>query len=97
MDDFLAYPMEEKPPQNSTPELQAMAMFRRGLCIEDQQIMDELLQQAGQHWPLQSLAGHLTPLEFALFSMLLEQKKAVEKLRIKIAKLSDSPVHPPFP
>jgi hypothetical protein len=97
MDDFLAYPLEAKLPHHSNPELQAMAKFRRALCIEDQLVMDELLHQASQHWPLQSLAGHMSPLEFALFSMLLEQKKVVEKLRIQIARLSDSPVHPPFP
>jgi hypothetical protein len=97
MDDFLAYPIEAKPPQDSNPELQAIAKFRRALCIEDQLVMDELLHQASQHWPLQTLAGHLTPQEFALFSMLLEQNKVVEKLRIQIARLSGSPVHPPFP
>jgi hypothetical protein len=70
MDDFLAYPMELKPAPESNSEMQTIAMFRRCLLIEDQQVMDSLLRRAIRHWPLQSLAEHMTPLEFMLLSML---------------------------
>jgi hypothetical protein len=97
MDNFLAYPHEQKPPSEQKGEFQSMAKFRRALRREDQEILDDLFRSAVQHWPLQSLADHTTPLEFMLLTMLLEQEKAIERLRIQISKLTGSPVHPPFP
>ena len=97
MDNFLAYPHEQKPPSEQKGELQSMSKFRRALRREDQEILDDLLCSVVEHWPLQSLADHTTPFEFMLLTMLLEQEKAIERLRIQISKLTGSPVHPPFP
>ena len=97
MDNFLAYPHEQKPPSERKGELQSMAKFRRALRREDQEILDDLFRPAVKHWPLHSLADHTTPLEFMLLTMLLEQEKAIERLRVQISKLTGSPIHPPFP
>jgi hypothetical protein len=97
MDNFLAYPHEQRPPSEPNTELQIVAKFRRALRREEQEVLDDLLHMAVKNWPLQSLANHITPLEFLFLTMLLEQEKQIERLKLQISKATGSPVHPPFP
>lgn len=97
MDNFLAYPHEQRPPSEPNAKLQIVAKFRRALRREEQEILDDLLHLAVKNWPLQSLADHMTPLEFILLIMLLEQEKQIEHLKLQFSKATGSPVHPPFP
>jgi len=96
LDNFLVYPLDERPLPDLKDELQIVAKFRRALRREDQEVLDDLLHLAVKHMPLQSLADHITPLEFTLLTMLLEQEKEIKRLGIQIAKVAGLPVHPPF-
>lgn len=97
MDNFLAFPHEQRLPFESNSEFQIVAKLRCALRCEEQEILDDLLQVAVKNWPLQSLADHITPSEFIFLIMLLEQEKQIERLKLQISKATGSPVHPPFP
>ena len=97
MEDFLAYPHEQRLASEPNSELEIVAKFRRALRREEQEILDDILHMTIKNWPLQSLADHMTPAEFIFLIMLLEQEKQIERLKLQIIKATESPVHPPFP
>ena len=78
-------------------ELRSLARFRRALRKEDQEVIDNLITSIQPHLPLAHLAERLTPIEYVLLSMLLEQKKEIGRLTSEIVTVKDSWVHPPFP
>jgi len=62
-------------------EQAVLARFRRALRREDQLVLDELFALAHRHLPAVSHAAHISPFETLLLSMLIEEHKAVLKLR----------------
>ncbi len=79
MESFLAYPLE---PQKLAvdSDMRTLARFRRTMSPEDQAVLDELLAAVQHHWPIRQACSHLTPLDLLLMTMLVEQKKAFDRL-----------------
>ncbi len=79
MESFLAYPLE---PQTLAvdSDMRTLARFRRTMTPEDQAVLDELLAAVQHHWPIRQACAHLTPLDLLLMTMLVEQKKEIDRL-----------------
>ena len=79
MESFLAYPLE---PQTLAvdSDMRTLARFRRTMSLEDQAVLDELLASVQHHWPIRKACAHLTPLDLLLMTMLVEQKKEIDRL-----------------
>ena len=79
MESFLAYPLE---PQTLAvdSDMRTLARFRRTMSPQDQAVLDELLAAVQHHWPIQQARAHLTPLDLLLMTMLVEQKKEIDRL-----------------
>lgn len=79
MESFLAYPLE---PQMLTvdSDMRTLARFRRTMSPEDQAVLDELLTSVQHHWPIRQACAHLTPLDLLLMTILVEQKKEIDRL-----------------
>jgi DNA-binding response OmpR family regulator len=68
-------------------EMRGIARFRRTLRKEDQVVMDDLLVSLNKHWHLRDQMEHLTPLEFMLLGMLIEQNKEIKHLSVECKQL----------
>jgi hypothetical protein len=68
-------------------EYQDWKKFRRALRREDQEILDRLFDKARIHVQAGVYASRPWPLETILFSILIEQEKALEGLRSKLSAL----------
>jgi len=79
VESFLAYPLE---PQTLAvdSDMRTLARFRRTMTPEDQAVLDELLAAVQHHWPIRQACAHLTPLDLLLMTMLVEQKKEIDRL-----------------
>jgi plasmid replication initiation protein len=73
---------------NQPNEDRALIRFRRVLRRKDQQALDELMAAAKKHSPAAALVPHVTPLEILLLSMLIEEHKEVQRLRIQLERLT---------
>ncbi len=81
-EDFIGGALTSAAPKSDLQsEMRAFARFRRALRREDQEALDHLLVSVKDHWEAQCLAPHLTPIEFTLLAMLLEQSKEVSDLQ----------------
>ncbi len=56
------------------------AKFRRALRREDQEVLDELFLQARRHVAAMAYVSAAVPMEGVLLAMLLEERKAVNRL-----------------
>ena len=74
-------------------DLRNVARFRRALRKEDQDALDDLLVSMNNYWRLHDQAPHLTPLEFMLISLVIEERKLVADLQRKFDEL-ESPSQP---
>lgn len=79
MESFLAYPLE---PQTLAvdSDIRTLARFRRTMTPEDQAVLDTMLAAVQHHWPIRQACAHLTPLDLLLMTMLVEQKKEIDRL-----------------
>lgn len=79
MESFLAYPLE---PQTLAvdSDMRTLARFRRTMSPEDQAVLDTLLASVQHHWPVRKACAHLTPLDLLLMTILVEQKKEIDRL-----------------
>jgi hypothetical protein len=68
-------------------EQESFSRFRRALRRVDQQALDELFARARQHLAAAAYASHALPFEIFLLSMLLEEHKAVTRLRVIVDEL----------
>jgi len=68
-------------------EEQSFRRFRRALRRADQQALDDLFAAARQHLAAAAYASHVLPFEVMLLSMLLEEHKAVLRLRAELERL----------
>jgi len=80
MDDFFVLPQAQRH-DDVKHEIASLARFRRALRKEDQDVLDDILDRARSHFPLAAAAERLTPFEFTLLTMLLEQRKEIERLK----------------
>lgn len=87
MDDFFVLPQAQRFDEVKH-EIASLKRFRRALRKEDQDVLDNLLDRARSHFPLASTAERLTPFEFILLTMLLEQRKEIERLKTKAEEIS---------
>jgi hypothetical protein len=65
-------------------EIQGWQKFRRTLRKEDQQVFDRLFEKARLHVEAGNKASRPWPFEIILISILVEQKKELVELRLKI-------------
>ncbi len=79
MDDFFVLPQAQKFDEVKH-EIASLQRFRRALRKEDQEVLDDLLDRARSHFALASTAERLTPFEFMLLSMVIEQRKEIKRL-----------------
>lgn len=86
MDDFFIHPQVQRHDELSH-EITSLACFRRALRKEDQELLDDLLARSKSHSSLASTVAHLTPFEFLLLSMLLEQPKEVKALYSQVQQI----------
>jgi len=79
VESFLAYPLE---PQTLAvdSDIRTLARFRRTMTPEDQAVLDTMLAAVQHHWPIRQACAHLTPLDLLLMTMLVEQKKEIDRL-----------------
>jgi len=79
VESFLAYPLE---PQTLAvdSDMRTLARFRRTMTPEDQAVLDTMLAAVQHHWPIRQACAHLTPLDLLLMTMLVEQKKEIDRL-----------------
>ena len=61
-----------------------MAKFRRTLRKEDQQVFDRLFEKARFHVEAGSKASRPWPFETILISILVEQEKEIEEVRLRM-------------
>ena len=71
-------------------DLRGVARFRRALRKEDQDALDDLLVSIDNQWHLRSQASHLTPLEFMLIALLIEEHKLLVHLRRRVDALASA-------
>lgn len=68
-------------------EQESFARFRRALRRSDQLALDNLFASARQHLAAAAYASHALPFETFLLAMLLEEHKAVMRLRLQVEAL----------
>ena len=84
-------------PEEIQDELRSLVCFRRALRKEDQEILDNLMNYTEPYIHQTHLAEHLTPFEYVLLTMLIEQRKDIKRLKLEVTKVDGSWIHPPFP
>jgi hypothetical protein len=62
-------------------EIRGWRGFRGALRIDERQVFDEMLDACRLHASAGSMSGRPVPLESMLISILLEQQKAIKRLR----------------
>ena len=67
------------------------ARFRRALRAEDQALLDELFVQARRHIVALGNASSPAPMEGVLLAMLLETKREVRRLSLRLQRLDADP------
>jgi hypothetical protein len=99
MDDPPSYPVDETRPSPLALEdaPRTLSDLRRSLRGEDQHTLEGLVCTIQRRLPHHPLADPISPLTFVLLTMLVEQAKELERLRLQLARRTGAPVHPPFP
>ena len=70
-------------------ELSSWSKFRRGLRKEDQEVFDELFRAAKLHLAENFYAMRAVPFESMMMSILVEQQKAIRRLKQEVEMLRD--------
>lgn len=65
-------------------EEQSYQPFRRALRKSDQEIFDELFVAAKNHRSAVAMAANTLPMESILLSMLIEQRKEIKHLQVRL-------------
>jgi hypothetical protein len=63
--------------------------YRRALRDRDRKVFDALMTKARMHTSASSYANRMEPLESVFMSILLEQQKEIELLRMKLEGLKE--------
>lgn len=64
--------------------------FRRALRKEEQEVLDEMIEDAKRHIQAQAYASWATPYEAMLISIILEERKTIKNLEGRISTLEAS-------
>jgi hypothetical protein len=70
-------------------EASSWSKYRRGLRKEDQEIFDELFQAAKLHLAENFYAMRTMPFESIVMSILLEQRKMIRQLQVRVLELEE--------
>jgi hypothetical protein len=93
---FFIYPQVQKQDEIQTV-IASMEAFRQSLGETDQDLVGILISYVEAHSSQSHLLPHLTPFEFVLLAMLIEQQREIASQK----KASNEPkhefIHPPFP
>jgi hypothetical protein len=99
MDDPPSYPVDE----TRTYRLafkggrQTLSDLRRSLRGKERHTFEGLVCSIQRRLPHYPLTDPINPLTCLLLTMLVEQAKELEQLRLQLAHETGMPVHPPFP
>ena len=93
---FFIYPQVQK-----KDEIQAviasMETFRQSLAETDRDHVDNLISYVEEHSSRSHLLPHLTPFEFVLLTMLIEQQRELTSQKNMPDEPAQDLSHPPFP
>ena len=93
---FFIYPQVQK-----KDEIQAMIAsmetFRQSLGETDRDLVGILISYVEEHSSRSHLLPHLTPFEFVLLAMLIEQQRELTSQKNKPDEPAQDLNHPPFP
>jgi hypothetical protein len=70
-------------------EASSWSKYRRGLRKEDQAFFDELFQAAKLHLAENFYAMRTMPFESIVMSILLEQRKMIRQLQVRVLELEE--------
>jgi len=93
---FFIYPQVQK-----KDEIQAMIAsmetFRQSLGETDRDLVGTLISYVEEHSSRSHLLPHLTPFEFVLLTMLIEQQRELTSQKNTPEEAAQELNHPPFP
>ncbi len=93
---FFIYPQVQKHDEIHTV-LVCMEAFRQSLDETNQVLIGSLISYAEAHSSQSHLLPHLTPFEFVLFAMLIEQQRELANQKKTSHEPGHDFTHPPFP
>ncbi|MCK5054634.1 MAG: hypothetical protein KAR65_10160 [Anaerolineales bacterium] len=93
---FFIYPQVQKQDEIHSL-LSSIDSFRQSLGETDRDIIDILISYADMHSSQSHLLPHLTPFEFVLLAILIEQQKELANQKETPNAPADGRFHPPFP
>jgi hypothetical protein len=70
-------------------EENAFQPFRRALRKSDQAIYDELFAAAKNYRSAAAMAARALPMESLLFAMLIDERREIKHLQVKVAELEE--------
>jgi hypothetical protein len=93
---FFIYPQVQKKDEIQTV-IASMEAFRQSLGETDQDLVRILISYAETHSSQSHLLPYLTPFEFVLLAMLIEQQRELESQKKTLHEPAHDFIHPPFP
>jgi hypothetical protein len=93
---FFIYPQVQKKDEIQTV-IASMEAFHQSLDETDQDLVGILISYAETHSSQSHLLPHLTPFEFVLLAMLIEQQRELASQKKTPHEPAHEFIHPPFP
>ena len=93
---FFIYPQVQKKDEIQTV-IASMEAFRQSLGEADRDLVGNLISYAEAHSSRSHLLPHLTPFEFVLLAMLIEQQREIASQKNTPDEPEQELNHPPFP
>ena len=93
---FFIYPQVQKHDEIHVV-IASMEAFRQSLDETNQVLIGTLISYAEAHSSQSHLLPHLTPFEFVLFAMLIEQQRELANQKKTSHEPGHDFTHPPFP
>jgi len=93
---FFVYPQVQKQDEIHAV-IASMESFRQSLAELDRDLVDILISYANAHSSQFHLLPHLTPFEFSLLAIVIEQQRELAYLKQTTPEPACERIHPPFP
>ena len=93
---FFIYPQVQKQDEIHSV-IASMESFRQSLGEIDRDIIDNLISYADVHSSQSHLLPHLTPFEFVLLAIVIEQQRELANQKKMPPEPDHEFTHPPFP
>lgn len=93
---FFIYPQVQKKDEIQTM-IASMETFRQSLGETDRDLVGILISYVEEHSSRSHLLPHLTPFEFVLLAMLIEQQRELASQKNTPDEPAHELIHPPFP